>query len=94
MSVFTKSNWKWGDEPPAWVMKEFKKALHLMGKNKEAIHIIQVGPDWSFVIAISSAKEVETTMEILTTALSGMKIDSEKYFPNAPRHAVHGDLYP
>lgn len=86
--------WKWGDRPPKWIMKEFEKALTLMGKNSEVIHLFDVSPLWTFCIAIVPTSEDGKLIKLLRDAIGGAVIDSERYFPDLPRCAVHGDLYP
>jgi hypothetical protein len=91
---FGTSQWKWGDEPPAWIMKEFKKALWLMGKNNEAIHLFNTAPGWTFVIAIASTGgRSDALARLISDAIAGMTINSETYFPGPARPAVHGDFY-
>lgn len=90
---FGASSWRWGEEPPAWIMKEFKKALYLMGKNSETFHSIDVSEQWSFFIAIAPQQKRELTLNLFSQAIQGMCINSEAYFPDIPRAAVHGDLY-
>jgi hypothetical protein len=48
--------WKLGDPPPNWIMAEFRKALHLMGKNGEIVHLFDTGKGATgvtFIIAMA-----------------------------------------
>jgi hypothetical protein len=52
-----------GAPPPKWLLKEFKRALTLMGKNREVVHVFDTGqrPDrcFSFIIAIAPTRSSE-----------------------------------
>ena len=95
MKGFRGGAWKWGERPPKWVLEEFSKALHLMGKNNEQIHMFDTGAGWSFVIAISPTQNVHKASKAISDALGGHVINSEDWYGGEPpRPAVHGDLYP
>ena len=54
------SAWRLGERPPRWLLKEFSKALELMGKNRHMGHTFNVGNGLSFaVLLFPTAKENE-----------------------------------
>ena len=95
MKGFRGGAWKWGERPPKWVMHEFEKALYYMGKNRESVHMFDMGSGWSFVLAISPTANVNQAFENIRAALGGQVISSENWYGGTPpRKAVLEDLYP
>ena len=88
--------WQLGTEPPSWLMKEFKRALFLMGRNREVVHAFDAGlqAEWTFVIGLAPRTNADKLFNLINSAISGSVIDSQCFYPDKPRNAVHGDLYP